>query len=163
MKKIIFTLIAFLSFCIQYNAIASEDSTNSWSDSYITLGINLFTGPWMSNEGIGFMVGYEMDLPNSEFLMLSPEIILATSYTGDSALFCGATLNLTFGSRDNQFFLGVGAVYGIPVSTNDREANITMKCKLGYIAKDFKITMFANDVYDPFDYSFFGFSLSILL
>jgi hypothetical protein len=157
MKKTIFTLIAFLSFYIQYNAIASEDSTNNWSDSYFTLGI--LAGPF----GVGgFTAGYERDLHLTENLMISPEAILTTGNTfEDIALFCGATLNITIGARGNQFFLGVGAVYGIPVSTDDREANITEKYRLGYIGEGFKITAYVNGIYDPFDCGFFGFSLSI--
>jgi len=152
---VLFVLVLFsdLSLCDEY------DDERLWSDTYFMAGF--LTGPY---GGIGILAGFEYDWHPISIYMFSPEITYASDVTFENiAIFVGGTVNLTFGSRDSQFFIGIGPVYGIKIRSDSifyRPANATYKAKVGYNAGDFKIYAYINGVYDPFDCGFLGLCVS---
>jgi hypothetical protein len=160
---LLFVCLLFLAVVVPA-ANAQQNRTSDVSKFYINFGA-------LANDSFDtfwWQTGVMLDLPLGSNLFLSPEaMIIGYKFAWDEVyLFPGATLNMKFGDKGNEFFVGGGLlVYFLLAPDVGGGDDLMLKIQGGFIGDNIKLTIYTYDYFEGglFDYLYIGANVGFAL
>jgi hypothetical protein len=166
MRKLtlLFVCLLFLAVAMPVANAQSGKTSSDVSKFYINLGA-------LANQDFDvfwWQTGAMLDLPLGNNLFITPEVMLiGYKFAFDEVyLFPGATLNLKFGDKGNEFFLGAGLlVYFTLANELGGGDELMLKLHGGFIGDNIKLTIYTYDYFEGglFDYLYIGANVGFAL
>jgi len=141
MRKFILVFLCLVLAAASVSSIYAETSASSdRSKFYINLGAITDTAV----DTFWWQAGVMLDLPLGNNLFLTPEVMLSgwRFDFNEVSLYPGATINLKFGDKGNEFFAGAGLLIYLVLAPSDVDTNFALKIHGGYIGGNIKLTLY---------------------
>jgi len=166
MRKLTLMFLCLVLAVASVSSIYAETSNVSSDKSkfYINLGA-------LANQDFDvfwWQTGVMLDLPLGSNLFLTPEaMLIGYKFAFDTVyLFPGATMNLKFGNKGNEFFVGAGLlIYFYLAPEVGGGDDLMLKIHGGFIGDNIKLTIYTYDYFDGglFDYLYIGANVGFAL
>jgi hypothetical protein len=132
-------VLLIVTFVPKINA-ATAKATSDEMKFYINVGAITNTAV----DTFWWQTGVMLDLPLGNNLFLTPEVMLSgwKFDFNEVSLYPGATINLKFGEKSNEFFVGSGLLIYFVLAPSSVDTNFALKIHGGYISNNIKLTLF---------------------
>jgi len=132
-------LLLIATFVPKINAETTKTTPDEMK-FYINVGAITYT----SFDTFWWQIGAMVDLPLGNNLFITPEVMFSGWRFDfeELSLYPGATINLKFGEKSNEFFVGSGLLIYLVLAPSDVDTNFALKIHGGYIGNNIKLTLF---------------------
>lgn len=142
MRKITLMFLCLFLVAASVSNIYAETSNASPDKSKFYINLGAITNT--SFDIFWWQVGAMVDLPLGNDLFLTPEVMFSgwKFDFNELSLYPGATINLKFGEKGNEFFAGAGLLVYLVLAPSDIDTNFALKIHGGFIGDNIKLTLY---------------------
>ena len=142
MRNKLLLLVCLLLAAIAAPAVHAQYAQTSQDTTKFYINLGAITDDAL--EYYWWQTGAMLDIPLGSNLLLTPEVMfIGYKFDFDELyLYPGATLNLKFGDKGNEFFVGAGCLLYWYLSNSNADNDLILKIHGGFIADNIKLTLY---------------------